>query len=138
MTFGEKIKDLRLDARLTQSEVAKAVGISTRAYQSYEQSGTLPKSRDVFVKLSELFNVTTDWLMSDEEHFILEAGERYGSKGAAQGKRLLSEMQAYLAGGDLSEEERDEFMQSFMRMWLKTKEYAKKKYGKTTESEKKA
>ena len=94
MTFGEKIKDLRLDARLTQSEVAKAVGISTRAYQSYEQSGTLPKSRDVFVKLSELFNVTTDWLMSDEEHFILEAGERYGSKGAAQGKRLLSEMQA--------------------------------------------
>jgi hypothetical protein len=68
--------------------------------------------------------------MSDEELFILDAAEKYGYRGKQQGQKLLNDMQAYLAGGDLNDEDRDEFLQSFMRMFFKTKEIAKTKYGR--------
>ncbi len=130
MTFGEKVKELRVKAHLTQKEVAERIGVSTRAYQCWEQQNAQPKKRSVLLKLAELFSVSIDMLMSDEELFILDAAEKYGYRGKQQGQKLLNDMQAYLAGGDLNDEDRDEFLQSFMRMFFKTKEIAKTKYGR--------
>lgn len=130
MTFGDKVKELRLRNRYSQREVAEKLGISTRAYQSYEQSGVTPKKRDVLVKLSELYHVSIDNLLDDQELFYLEVSERYGERGSKQAQKILDDAQAYLAGGDLSDEEREDFMDSLMRMFLRSKEIAKARYGK--------
>ncbi len=108
MTFGEKVRELRLRNRYSQREVAGKLGISTRAYQSYEQSGVTPKKREVLVKLSGLYHISIDHLLDDRELFYLEVSERYGERGSRQAQKILDDAQAYLAGGDLSDEERND------------------------------
>lgn len=132
MTFGEKVKELRVQAKLSQREVAEKLGITTRAYQSYELNNVTPKKRDVLMKISELYNISVDQLLSEEDLFYIDVREQYGSRGSEQAQRILKDTQAYLAGGDLTSEDREAFMESLMRMFLKSKELAKEKYGKNT------
>lgn len=51
-----RIKDLRTDARLTQEEVARAVGVSTRHYVRWEKGESLPYWRNIEL-LAETFDV---------------------------------------------------------------------------------
>ena len=130
MEFGEKLRELRRRAHYSQKDVAKKLGISERAYQAYEQTNTYPKKREVLLKLVDLYGVSFDWLLSEEDFFMIEAAEQYGTRGKKQAEKLLNDMHAYLAGGDLSDEDRDAFLQSVMRTFFKAKEHAKVKYGR--------
>ena len=47
MTFGEKVKQLRLVQNLSQSELAEKTGISARSLYTYEQTGTMPRSGNI-------------------------------------------------------------------------------------------
>lgn len=129
MTFGEKIKELRLLKRLAQREVAQEIGVTLRTYQNYE-AGKIPREKEVLVRFSKFYNVPVESLLDDKELFYLEVSERFGERGSQQAKKILADTQAYLAGGDLSDEEREDFMESLMRMFLRSKEIAKAKYGK--------
>ena len=53
MKFGEKLKYLRTEKKLTQADLAKAVGVSLRTYASYEQEGRYPRKRELYGKLAE-------------------------------------------------------------------------------------
>ena len=57
-----RIKDLREDADLKQSELAEATGISQKTLSNYESGRTNPDSYAI-IKLAEYFNVTTDYLL---------------------------------------------------------------------------
>ena len=59
------LKEKRLDAGLTQVEVAKALGISSRAYQHYEMGSREPNIATL-VRLADLFNVSLDSLIGRE------------------------------------------------------------------------
>lgn len=60
-TFSERLKELRTDAGLKQSEVACAIGVSIQSYSSYE-NGREPKY-DTLKAIGEFFHVTTDYLI---------------------------------------------------------------------------
>ena len=57
-----RIKDLRIDNDLTQTEIAEAIGITQRKY-SYIETEIQPLNADIICKLSEYFNVSTDYLL---------------------------------------------------------------------------
>lgn len=57
-----RIRDLREDADLKQSELAAATGISQKTLSNYESGKTNPDSYAI-IKLAEYFNVTTDYLL---------------------------------------------------------------------------
>ncbi len=57
-----RIRDLREDADLRQSDVAQATGIPQRTLSSYETGKTNPDSYAI-IKLAAFFNVTTDYLL---------------------------------------------------------------------------
>jgi transcriptional regulator with XRE-family HTH domain len=59
--FSEKIRILRREKKLTQAEVAKEVGLSTRGYQDLEL-GAVPRA-DTLVSIADYYNVSLDWLM---------------------------------------------------------------------------
>lgn len=61
-----RIKDLREDADLKQSELAQAVGISQKTLSNYETGKTNPDSYAI-IKLAEFFNVSTDYLLGVED-----------------------------------------------------------------------
>ena len=68
--------------------------------------------------------------MSEEESFITEASEQYGSRGAKQAQMILEQTAAMFAGGDLSDEDQIEFLNEIQTLYLDSKKRAKKIYSK--------
>ena len=56
------LKELRNRRELSQTEVAKALGISLRAYQNYEYGQREPNI-EMINKLADFYGVTTDYLL---------------------------------------------------------------------------
>ena len=60
--FGLRLKQLREKHNLSQSQVAKRLGITRAAISSYENNISLP-SVNVLAELSLLYRVSTDYLL---------------------------------------------------------------------------
>lgn len=126
MNFAEKLRQLRSQKGLSQEAVAKAIGVTRRTYISYELDGRYPKTRERYAKLAEVFGVDTNYLFTENEDFLSQAGKQYGQRGMQQATALVSELSGLFAGGELSEEDRDAVMQSLQEAyWLAKKENRK-------------
>ena len=69
LQIAEQIKKLRNDRNLTQSELAKLLGVSRSAVNSWEQ-GTNNPTLSFAVAISEVFNVSLDYLIGRSEENI--------------------------------------------------------------------
>ena len=65
MKFGEKLRSLRIQNHLTQSDLAKKLGVSLRTLQNYEAGKIYPKQTEIYARIASLFSVTTDYLLND-------------------------------------------------------------------------
>lgn len=65
MSLGEKLYKLRTEKNITQSDVAGTLGVSRQAVSKWETDESLP-DLDKLVKLADLFEVTTDFLLREE------------------------------------------------------------------------
>jgi repressor LexA len=68
MTFGQKIKKLRLEKEWTQSYVGKQIGVSDRVLGYYESDNRFPKDEKILKALASLYNVTVDYLLGESQH----------------------------------------------------------------------
>ena len=66
MTFGEKLKKLRTDNKLTQEQLAEKLYVKRTAVSKWETDNGYP-SIDSLKALSDLFKVSIDDLISDED-----------------------------------------------------------------------
>ena len=64
--FGDRLKELRLQAGLTQKQLAEQIGITKSVVSFYELRERTP-SPDILVKLASVFHVTTDYLLGIEK-----------------------------------------------------------------------
>lgn len=64
----DRLKELRLERKLSQKQVAEYLGISTRAYSHYEIGDREP-SISLLVKLCDLFEVTADYLIGRADNY---------------------------------------------------------------------
>lgn len=69
MTINEKISILRHDAGLSQDELAEKLNVSRQSVSKWESGKALPDT-DKLLALSELFNVSTDFLLKDSEDYV--------------------------------------------------------------------
>lgn len=60
--LGRKLKELRLERELTQGQVAKQIGVTGSVISAYENSIRQP-SYEALIKLSRLYNVSSDYLL---------------------------------------------------------------------------
>lgn len=138
MTFGEKLRLKRTEKKLTQGQVAAALGITKRAYISYETSGVYPRSRETYCKLAEIFECDPDYLLTENEEFVMEASAQYGSRGKKQAEKLVKDFHGLCAGGELSEHDKDVVMAALQRIYfdckLDNKKHTPKKYRKQEKS----
>ena len=65
--IGSKIKELRKNAGLTQSELAAKLGISASAVGMYEQGRREP-DREMLLRLCSVFSVSTDTLLGNTDN----------------------------------------------------------------------
>lgn len=137
MTFGEKLKTVRLSLNLSQSELSEKTGISERSLYTYEQTGILPRSNNLR-KLADALNVSVSYLLDEEETdpnkdidhdiFIANSKNQYGYKGAREATELLFRASALFAGGELDDEAKELFFQSLMEVYLDSKQEARNKF----------
>lgn len=64
--FPKKIKDLRLEKELTQTELAKKINVSQAAIAKWETGDRTP-TVDCIIILAKFFEVTTDYLLGLED-----------------------------------------------------------------------
>ncbi len=62
MTFGEKLKSLRMQAKMTQNDLAKKLNLTRQAIAKWEQGVGLPDI-DNLKRISNLFNVSIDEML---------------------------------------------------------------------------
>ena len=60
----QKLQQIRKELKLSQEEISSQIGISYRAYTSYERGDRKP-SIEFLEKLVEKFNVNLNWLIAD-------------------------------------------------------------------------
>lgn len=65
MTFGEKLINLRKKLGWSQEELAEQINISRQAVSKWESGQSIPDTEKI-IKLSKLFNVSTDYLLIDD------------------------------------------------------------------------
>lgn len=65
MNISEKILKLRKEKGLSQEAFAEKLGVSRQSVSKWESSGSLPDI-DKIIAMSELFGVSTDYLLKDE------------------------------------------------------------------------
>lgn len=93
MTLGEKLARLRKARGMSQEQLAAALGVSRQAVSKWELGEAVPDVSRV-VAMSELFGVTTDYLLKDVSE---EAGQAAGSVGEGNADFAAGE-----AGGEAS------------------------------------
>lgn len=139
MTFGEKVKKARKEIGLTQTELGKMIGVSRRAITSYEADMTLPRTKDTYYKLADALKVEVNYLLTEGEAFVLDIGEKYGSRDKRDAKALVEELTGLFSGGHMAEEDMDELMLAIQKAYViakeNTRKYIPKKYRVKVESE---
>ncbi len=69
-----RLKQLRLDKRLRQEQVARLVGVSKGAISAYETDIRQP-SYDVLIRLANLYRVSTDYLLGRTDDRSLDISD---------------------------------------------------------------
>lgn len=138
MLFGDRIKELRNLADMSQQELANRTGLSLRSIQNYESNQRYPKDVAILNKLCTALGTTIEELMKEEDQFILEAASKFGSRGKNDAEKLIEEVGGLFAGGELNEEDKDKVFRAITEMYWKAKDnnkkYTPKKYKKNSGS----
>ena len=128
MKFGDKLKAARLNNNLTQTQLASQVGLTKRTIINYETGTSYPRDRKIYTMLAGTLDVELNYLLTEDEEFITEAGLKYGSRGEAEARELLTRTSAMFAGGDLDDDDKLAFLLEIQELYLQAKGIARKKY----------
>jgi len=132
-TIGDKVKALRLSRKMTIAALARASGLSDRAIRYIENNERVPGAGAV-QQLADALEVRTDFFMDPgifeqtlhKEEFLQQAKEKYGSRGMAQARHLIEQVQALYAGGELSDDDREVFRAEMEAIFWDSQQEAQK------------
>ena len=74
VNFGSKLKTLRTEAGMTQTDLAKRLNITKSVVSYYELQERTP-SPDVLVQLAEIFHVSTDYLLGVDHKKMIDVSD---------------------------------------------------------------
>ncbi len=133
-TFSEKLREARKALKLSQEQLSKMIGVSTRSIIKYEVDGVHPR-KAVLHKLAEVLNLSPDYLTINEitdpcYGLATPNNEVYESVNKVAGNELdflLKRSTALFAGGELNQEAKDEFFEAITMSYISCKEAARRK-----------
>ena len=126
MTFGDKIRKLRKEKKMTQQKLGAMVGISYRTIRSWEVEGRYPKQSSLYQKLADAFQCRDSYLMNDNETMCLGNDEPSEYSGAKQARLILEQAAALFASGTMTNEDKTIFMDGMTRLYLESKKNRRK------------
>ena len=69
-----RLRDLRFQAGMTQTELAKKLGTTQRCVSNWENDNVAP-SVEMLVKIADYFCVSTDYLLGRDESYNLNVSD---------------------------------------------------------------
>lgn len=116
MKFGEKLKALRLQNHMTQGALADKLGVSLRTLQNYETCKIYPKQTEIYARISGLFGVSTDYLLSEQPSpdFVPTA--------PMPTEELIARVGSLFAGGSLSDQDKDKVFATITELYWQAKQ----------------
>ena len=129
MVFKDKLKEKRIEAGLTQAELAKRAGTTARTIQNYELGKSKPSNMEVAQRIADVLGTTTEYLLGSSGTYVVEAHEKGGAKAARDLDQLVTEVTGMFAGGHLSEDALEGAMKALNDAYWIAKE-KNKKYGR--------
>ncbi len=128
MAFANKLRDLREVKNLTQEELANMCDVSLKTISRYESGQSKPRYRKTYDALAKALDTSHDYLVTDEEDFILSARERYGNSAARDAEEMVQGIIGLMAGGDLPEKDKKAILDAISEAYYIAKN-ENKKYG---------
>ena len=111
MSFGRKLKQLRKSARITQTELAEKLNITTRTLINYETGKSYPKQTEIYADIASIFDVTVDFLMSENEDLFKNEAD-YKKTPQIRAKKAADEIISLMKCEELSDNEKDILMKA--------------------------
>jgi len=128
MKFGEKLREQREQAGLSQDALAEIVGVSRVTIANYERGANYPQDRKVYSRLAEAFQVDVNYFLTEDEEFLTQAAERHGKQGLLQAEEILEQTAMLFSGGGLSEEAKLAFFYEMQAIFFDSDERAQKRF----------
>lgn len=72
--FGQKLRNLRLEAGMTQAELAQRLDITKAVISYYELHERCP-SPEVLIKLASIFHISTDYLLGISNRKMIDVSD---------------------------------------------------------------
>ena len=69
-----KLKELRLNKNLTQTQLAKEFKVTQKTIANYE-TGTTQPTFDILIKIANYFNVSLDYLLENQASNLIDMSE---------------------------------------------------------------
>lgn len=136
-SFGEKMQEIRIKKKISQTQLAEMVGVSRRSIFAYENGTATPRQR-IILKIASSLGVTTDYLTNPDEDDI-HAGqlkdeanrqiqEEFGSRATKEFNEMGTQLAGFFAGGDVSQEDKDALFEIIMTAYVTAKREARERY----------
>ena len=74
VNFGDKLRTLRTEAGMTQTDLAKRLNITKSVVSYYELQERTP-SPDVLIQLADIFHVSTDYLLGINHKKMIDVSD---------------------------------------------------------------
>lgn len=76
MAFGERLKEIRTESKISQKKVASDLGVSTTSISQYESNSRFP-NEETIKRLCLYYKISSDYLfgLTDEKHSPLSKEE---------------------------------------------------------------
>ncbi len=137
MKFPDRLKARRQAAGMTQEQLAKATGMTTRSIQNYEMGARRPRTDAIIEKMAEALGCTYDELMGIGDTYIMSAQEKGVAKAARDLEEIVDEVVGLFAGGSMDEDAMDGVYRALSEAYWEAKDrnrkYTPRKYRKNTE-----
>ena len=121
MKFGEKVRQLRTEKKLSQTELAKLCGLSLRTIRNYEVAGRYPKKRDVYSKLAFVLGCSTNYLLAENE----DSG-KVDLSAANRTESLINEISSFFSDSEIGDDEKDYVMRAVRASYSVVKKHRRK------------
>ena len=71
LDIAERIKYLRDKAGMTQTDLAKKLGVSRSAVNAWEMSLSFPSTANI-IEMTKIFHVSADYLLANSEQMMVD------------------------------------------------------------------
>jgi transcriptional regulator with XRE-family HTH domain len=126
MKFGQRLKILREEQGMTQEDLAKMVGVSSKTISRYESGESNPRYPKIYDSLAQALEIDKHELLSDEDAFVLSIKEKFGSYDANYASDLVNGMVGLMAGGDITDDDKRVILETLQEAFIISKKENKK------------